>query len=116
MLLSFHVAAPPVGSVEVSSFPAESTAAQKRVVGQDRPARSNPAKKRPGGNGATCQVPAPPAGSVEVTTRSVPCPVPRSSATQRVTDGHEIAVRCKPWPSATTFHAPPAPGAVETAI
>jgi hypothetical protein len=93
---------PPVGSVEVTTFPRSSTATHSRVDGQE----IDPTYPRLS-TAADVQVGAGAPGSVEVTTSPPPL------ATQRVLDGQEIPARETPGSALVTFQAPE-PGSVET--
>jgi len=77
---ALHAAAPPVGLVDVSSFPASSKAMQSETDGQEI-ATMAAASMLTGG----LQAVAPPVGFVEVTTLPL-----RSTATQSAVDGHVI--------------------------
>ena len=78
-LLVLQAVAPPVGLVELSVLPTESTATHSVTVGQETPSSALPSSMS-----ASFQAPAPPVGSVEVRTSPV-----SSTATHSVVVGHE---------------------------
>jgi hypothetical protein len=80
--LADHAPAPPAGSVEVTTFPKESTAAQNDVLGHDTAFST-----RPRSAGAAFHAPGLQAGFVEVTTSP-----DESTATHSAVEGHVTAV------------------------
>jgi hypothetical protein len=100
---------PPVGSVEVSRVPAKSTATHKDVDGHETP-RSGPqsaiGSPEQASSGVSVHAPAPPAGSVEVSTLFA------STATHSDVDGHETLWSAHPpeqLSTCVTVHAPAPP-------
>src|SRR6266511_4852499 len=100
-----HALAPPAGLIDVNMRPAESTATQRLVVGQDMPANQQNASVSD-----TVQSPipmcdcfqdaAPPVGLVETITSPVVSPT-----TQNVALGHEMLVRMHGGGTSPTVHA-----------
>jgi hypothetical protein len=107
MLAVCHALAPPVGLVEVTTFPALSTATHNEV-----PTHETAANAFAPSTEITFHAAAPPVGFVEVITSP-----DQSTATQSDAVGHDIPVMWIPaFPTRASVHAPQPPvGSVDVA-